>query len=179
METSIIARARAFALARHHGQTRKDAARTPYWTHLEEVAALVAGFGGDEEIVVAAWLHDTVEDCPPTSLGEIGAEFGPRVCAIVAEVTDDRTLDPAERKRLQIATAPAKSQAAALVKLCDKISNVRSVGETPPHDWPQWRRVAYLDWAEEVVGGLRGVPDAALVRFRAVLESARATAGQR
>jgi (p)ppGpp synthase/HD superfamily hydrolase len=178
METSIIARARAFALARHHGQTRKDAARTPYWTHLEEVAALVAGFGGDEEIVVAAWLHDTVEDCPPTSLGEIGAAFGPRVRALVAEVTDDKSLDPAERKRRQVATAPAKSPGAALVKLCDKISNVRSVGDTPPHDWPRMRRLGYLDWAEEVVAGLRDVPDAALAAFRAVLESARTAVGR-
>lgn len=179
METSIVARARAFALARHDGQTRKDLARTPYWRHLEEVAFLVAGFGGEDEVVAAAWLHDTVEDCPPTSLGEIEAAFGPRVSAIVAEVTDDKNLGAAERKRLQVVTARAKSPEAALVKLCDKISNVRSVGETPPHDWPQVRRRAYLDWAEEVVGGLRGVPEAALAAFHAVLEGARAAVGPR
>lgn len=179
METSIIVRARAFARARHDGQTRKDAARTPYWVHLEEVAALVARFGGAEDVVAAAWLHDTVEDCPPTSLGEIEAAFGPRVSAIVAEVTDDKNLDPADRKRLQVVTARAKSPEAALVKLCDKISNVRSVGEAPPHDWPRARRIAYLDWAEEVVAGLRDLPDAALAAFRAVLDSARAEVGAR
>ena len=179
METSIVARARAFALARHDGQTRKDLARTPYWRHLEEVAFLVAGFGGEDEVVAAALLHDTVEDCPPTSLAEIETVFGPRVAAIVAEVTDDKNLDAAERKRLQVATARAKSPGAALVKLCDKIGNVRSVGETPPHDWPQTRRIAYLDWAEEVVAGLRDLPEAAAAAFRTVLESARVTVGPR
>lgn len=91
MQTSVIEGARAFALARHSGQTRKEVSETPYWKHLEEVASLVAGFGGDEEVVAAAWFHDTVEDCPPTSFAEIGAAFGPRVSAIVAEVTDAGT----------------------------------------------------------------------------------------
>lgn len=179
MEMSMIARACAFAEERHRGQTRKDRARTPYLAHPEEVARLVAGFGGGEAAVAAAWLHDTVEDCPPTSLDEIGAVFGPVVARIVAEVTDDKALAKAERKRLQVVRAPSKSAEAALVKLCDKISNVRSVGDTPPQDWPRTRRLAYLDWAEEVVAGLRDVPDAALAAFRAVLESARAAVAPR
>lgn len=173
MEMTIVARARAFAEARHHGQTRKDGARTPYVAHLDEVATLVARFGGGEEVVAAAWLHDTVEDCPPTSLDEIGAAFGPAVRRIVAEVTDDKALAKAERKRLQIAHAPSKSPGAALVKICDKISNVRSVGATPPADWPQVRRRAYLDWAEAVVAGLRHVSPEARAAFAATLDEAR------
>lgn len=174
METSIVARARAFAEARHEGQTRKDRHRRPYVTHLAEVAQLAARFGGGEEVVAAAWLHDTVEDCPPTSLAEIETAFGATVRAIVAEVTDDKRLDKAERKRLQVAHAPSKSPEAALLKVCDKISNVRSVGATPPADWPRERRRAYLDWAAQVVAGLRGVPPEARQSFAAALADARA-----
>ncbi len=174
MEMSIVARARAFAEDRHRGQTRKDGAGTPYAAHLEEVACLVARFGGGEAAVAAAWLHDTVEDCPPTSLDEIGAAFGPVVRRIVAEVTDDKALAKAERKRLQVIRAPSKSAEAALVKFCDKISNVRSVGATPPVDWPLARRRAYLDWAEAVVAGLRHLPAEARAAFAATLGAARA-----
>lgn len=179
MDMSIIARARAFAEERHRGQTRKDGAGTPYLAHLEEVAALVAGFGGGEAVVAAAWLHDTVEDCPPTSLDEIGAAFGPVVARIVAEVTDDKALAKAERKRLQVALAPSKSAEAALVKLCDKISNVRSVGATPPVAWPLARRRAYLDWAEAVVAGLGHLPAEARAAFSATLGEARSALDRR
>ena len=143
-----------------------------------EVAELVARFGGSPEAVAAAWLHDTVEDCPPTSFEEIGRHFGPAVCGIVAEVTDDRTLGRAVRKRRQVEAAPGKSPEAALIKLCDKISNVRSVGETPPVNWSRDRRVAYLDWAVEVVAALPAVPGQARAHFATVLAEARAALGQ-
>ncbi len=173
----LIEKARAFAIARHAGQFRKDAARNPYISHPAEVADLVSEFGGRSEAVAAGWLHDTVEDCPPTSLAEITVDFGPSVAAIVAELTDDKTLPKAERKRLQIAGAAAKSADAALVKLCDKISNVRSVGATPPRYWSMARRLAYLDWAETVVAGLNGLSDAALARFRQVTRTSREQIG--
>lgn len=173
METSIIERARAFALARHSGQTRKDVPETPCWKHLEEVASRVAGSGGDEGGVAAAWFHDTVEDCPPTSLAEIGAAFGPRFSAIVAEAADDKNLDTAERKQLRVATAGTRSPEAASVKPCDKMSNVGSVGETPPCDWSQARRSACLHRAEAVVSRL-DLADAPRAGFRAVPDCARA-----
>ncbi len=179
MEMSMIARACAFAEERHRGQTRKDRARTPYLAHPEEVARLVAGFGGGEAAVAAAWLHDTVEDCPPTSLDEIGAVFGPVVARIVAEVTDDKALAKAERKRLQVVRAPSKSAEAALVKLCDKISNVRSLGASPPVAWPLARRRACLDWAEAVVAGLGHLPAEARAAFAATLREARGALDRR
>lgn len=173
METSLIAHARAFAEDRHRGQTRKDRAARPYRVHLEEVAGLVARFGGADEVIAAAWLHDTVEDCPPTRLVEIEAAFGATVGSIVAEVTDDKSLDKAERKRRQVAGAAEKSPEAALVKVCDKISNARSVGATPLKNWPAARLGAYLDWAEEVVARLPAVPAAARLEFAAALAAAR------
>lgn len=146
---------------------------TPYIEHPEEVAALVARFGGDEIAVCAAWLHDTVEDCPPTSVEEIAEAFGPDVASVVAELTDDKALPKAERKRLQVVRAPKKSVRACLVKLADKCSNCRSIIETPPHGWDDARRMAYIDWSEQVVGGLAHCPDPGLVHFRAIVARAR------
>ena len=73
------------------------------------------------------------------------------------EVTDDKALIKAERKRLQIEHAPHLSREAKLVKLADKICNVRDVASAPPADWPLERRREYFDWAKRVVDGLRGV----------------------
>ena len=85
-----------------------------------------------------ALLHDTVEDIQ-TSLAEIEAQFGARVAGIVAEVTDDKTLDKAERKRLQVSKAATKPEGAKLIKLADKISNLADILEHPPATWPQTR----------------------------------------
>jgi guanosine-3',5'-bis(diphosphate) 3'-pyrophosphohydrolase len=65
-------------------------------------------------------------------------------------------LPKAERKRLQIEHAPHLSQEAKLVKLADKIANLRDVTDHPPSEWPLERRREYFDWAKRVVDGLRG-----------------------
>ena len=170
--TDPVAKARAFASRAHAGQTRKGPSAQPYIAHPEEVATLVAEFGGDSVAIAAAWLHDTVEDCAPT-LADIEAEFGPDIAAVVAEVTDAPGLPSAERKRRQVAHAPHKSRAAALIKLADKISNVRSIARTPP-DWTDARKRAYLDWAEAVVAALPALPQTGIARFEATLADARA-----
>jgi len=151
--TDPVAAARAFACARHDGQRRKDAAGAPYALHLAEVAALVTRFGGDARARAAAWLHDTVEDTDTTA-AEIAARFGPEIAAIVAELTDDKSLPKAARKRAQVTHAPGRSAAAAQVKLCDKASNCAAVGFTPPVDWDDDRRRAYLAWGAEVAAAL-------------------------
>lgn len=168
-----IARAQAFAETAHDGQIRKGRNAEPYIAHVAEVAAAVAAFGGSDEQVVAAWLHDTVEDCGVT-LATLAAEFGAEVAALVAELTDDKSLPKAERKRLQIVNAPGKSQAVALVKICDKMSNVRTVADSPPVHWSMERRAAYLDWAETVVNGLPVGLEAARRAFAATLSASRA-----
>lgn len=174
----LIERARAFAHAAHDGQTRKGVAQEPYVVHLEEVAALVAGAGGDAATVAAAWLHDTVEDCA-IPLSRIEADFGPRVTAMVAEVSDDKALAKAERKRLQVVNAPHKSPGAALIKICDKTSNVRTVGHSPALGWDRARQDAYLDWAETVVAALPSGADPMRATFAAALAEARAAVARR
>ncbi|XP_014677320.1 PREDICTED: guanosine-3',5'-bis(diphosphate) 3'-pyrophosphohydrolase MESH1-like, partial [Priapulus caudatus] len=110
----------------------------------------------DTDVIQAALLHDTVEDTD-TSLAEIESVFGARVCAIVAEVTDDKSLPKAERKRQQVAHAAHASRGAKLVKLADKLYNVRDLARATPAGWDAARVAEYVAWAERVVRGLRGV----------------------
>ena len=112
--------------------------------------------GGDVVLVLAGLLHDTIEDTE-TTLDELEAEFGHEVAELVAEVSDDKTLEKAERKRLQIEKAPAKSDRAKMLKLADKTSNLHSIIHSPPVDWSPERKREYFKWAGEVVVGCRGV----------------------
>ena len=164
--------ARAFALRAHEGQTRKGAAAEPYAVHVAEVAELVALWGGGPEAVAAAWLHDTVEDCGVTPEA-LDRRFGPRVAALVAELTDDKTLPKAERKRLQRVNAPGKSPDAALIKLADKTSNLRSLQNSPPAHWPAERQLAYVDWAADVVAVLLALPQVLRDGFAVLAEQTR------
>jgi guanosine-3',5'-bis(diphosphate) 3'-pyrophosphohydrolase len=149
----------ADAAARWHvHQRRKGPAAEPYINHLLEVAMLVAqaSQGNDPNLVIAALLHDAIEDCEvPRKL--IAATFGEEVAAIVSEVTDDKKLPKAKRKRKQIETAADKSPKAKLLKLADKTSNLRAIAASPPADWSVKRRIEYVDWALAVAQGLRGV----------------------
>ena len=155
--TLLLARALRFAAERHAGQKRKGAKGEPHLNHLAEVADLVARatHGRDPELVAAALLHDTVEDTA-TDHAELVARFGQDVADLVAEATDDTTLPKAERKRLQIVHAPSRTPRAKILKIADKISNLRALARDPPPDWPPERRRDYVNWAREVVAGLRG-----------------------
>jgi len=154
---NAILRALAFAASKHRDQRRKGARAQPFINHAIEVADLVARVGGvdDPAILQAAILHDTLEDTTTTS-SELEAEFGARVTAMVAEVTDDKLLPIADRKRLQVERAPRLSRAARLIRLADKISNVRAIGHDPPLDWSLERRRAYVNWSGQVIEGCRG-----------------------
>jgi (p)ppGpp synthase/HD superfamily hydrolase len=165
-------RAEEFARRCHAGQVRKGAAQEPYTVHLEEVASFVASEGGSESAICAAWLHDTVEDCPPTSFEDIEAEFGNVVADIVRELTDDKSLDKAERKQLQIINAAHKSEAACLVKIADKTSNLRSLANSPPPDWDYQRRSDYVVWAAKVVSSLAHQPEGAIQKFLNAVDAA-------
>lgn len=92
---------------------------------------------------MAALLHDVVEDTG-TSFPEIEYSFGTEVCNIVREVTDDKTLEKAERKRLQIENAPKKSHKAKLVILADKLHNLRDLQKATPTSWSQDRVKEYF-----------------------------------
>ena len=161
----LISRAERFARVCHEGQFRKGKAKEPYVNHLEEVAKLTERWGGGENAIAAAWLHDTVEDCPPISFADLALLFGDKIADIVAELTDDKSLPKAERKRKQVENASHKSNDASLVKLADKTSNVGAISKSPPADWSLERRLAYLNWANEVVERLPLTPKEGLDEF--------------
>ena len=161
----LLNRAERFARVRHEGQFRKGKAQEPYTIHLEEVAALVERWSGSERAIAAAWLHDTVEDCPPTSVAELEALFGKEIAGIVAELTDDKSLPKAERKKQQILNAPKKSNEASLVKLAYKTSNIRAIANSPPDGWSLERRLEYIGWANTVVGHLPLLPKEGFAEF--------------
>jgi len=144
-----------FAARAHSGQLRKGAAAEPYVNHVIEVAALLADHGAPIDIVVAGLLHDTVEDTAITE-ADLVTNFGADVAAIVMEATDDKTLPKEVRKGLQVTHASAHSSAGKMVKLADKIANLRAIAESPPVSWDHARQVEYVGWAGRVAGGLKG-----------------------
>lgn len=154
----LITAALDFAARKHAGQRRKDATAEPYLNHLAEVAQLLAEAteGEDAILVAGGLLHDSIEDTGTTH-AELVAAFGVEVADLVREVTDDKSLPKAERKRLQILHAPHKSPRAKLLKLADKTSNLRALLASPPVDWPLVRQQDYFAWAADVVAGCRGI----------------------
>jgi len=148
----------AFAAAKHRNQRRKDAQASPYINHPIALANVLANEGGiaDPAVLCAAVLHDTIEDTE-TKADELVRLFGDKVASIVLEVTDDKSLPKEVRKKLQIEHAPHLSPEAMLVKLADKICNLRDILASPPADWPIARKQAYFDWAAQVVAGIRGI----------------------
>ncbi|XP_008335319.1 guanosine-3',5'-bis(diphosphate) 3'-pyrophosphohydrolase MESH1 [Cynoglossus semilaevis] len=146
-----------FAAEKHRNQRRKDVDSTPYINHPIGVAQILSHEGGitDIEVLQAALLHDTVEDTD-TTFAELEAKFGQTVARIVSEVTDDKSLPKQERKRLQVDHAPHSSNQAKLVKLADKLYNLRDLNRCTPVGWTAQRTQEYFVWASEVVKGLRG-----------------------
>lgn len=153
-----ILQAAHFAALKHSRQRRKNRDATPYINHPIEVAAHLSNVGEvvDEDILIAALLHDTIEDTE-TSKEELEELFGARIAGIVVECTDDKSLEKAERKRLQIVHAPHRSPEAKMVKIADKTCNLRSILSDPPADWDMARQRDYFMWAEKVLDGLLGV----------------------
>ncbi len=150
-------RALNFAAEKHRSQKRKDAEASPYINHPIQLCLVLSEEGGidDPDVLMAALLHDTIEDTE-TTYDDLRERFGAKVADVVMEVTDDKTLPKTERKRLQVEHAASLSDAAKLVKLADKICNVRDVAKSPPHWWPIERRLEYFDWSKAVVDALRG-----------------------
>ena len=175
VSTTILLKAVQFAAIKHQTQRRKDVDASPYINHPIEVAHLLAEVGGitDLTTLVAAILHDTIEDTETTP-GELEVLFGPMVREVVEEVTDDKSLDKAVRKELQISHAPTLSCRAKAIKLADKIANVGDVVSHPPPNWPLARRTDYLDWTEKVVAGCRGTNDPLERHYDEVLKKGRA-----
>jgi guanosine-3',5'-bis(diphosphate) 3'-pyrophosphohydrolase len=162
----LILKALDFAAFKHRDQRRKDAQASPYINHPIALASVLVGEGGVSEPVVlaAALLHDTLEDTQTTA-GELRAAFGDAITRVVEEVTDDKSLLKAERKRLQVEHAASISREAKLVKLADKICNVRDMANHPPAKWDLTRRREYFEWAKAVVDRMRGIHPALERKF--------------
>lgn len=176
---AVLLRTLHFAAHKHRDQRRKGEEATPYVNHLIEVVELLAREGNVTDLITlqAAILHDTLEDTRTTA-GELEAMFGAEVRQVVEEMTDDKRLPKAERKRLQIEQAPGLSARAKVIKVADKISNILGIIRTPPAGWSLERRREYLDWSDRVVAGCRGentalekLYDETVVKGRRVLEA--------
>lgn len=144
-----------FAAEKHKSQTRKNKAKTPYISHPIGVANNLVTIGEvkDPALIIAALLHDTVEDTQ-TTFDEISQRFGQEVCGYVRELTDDKKLSTEERKRLQVINASHKSPGAAQIKCADNLYNLNDLLNNPPEGWSRQRIDQYFEWAESVVSRL-------------------------
>jgi guanosine-3',5'-bis(diphosphate) 3'-pyrophosphohydrolase len=152
-----LLKAIGFAAEKHRHQRRKDPEASPYINHPIDLANVLLHEGGvrDTTVLIAAILHDTLEDTETTP-EELAALFGGEIRNLVMEVTDNKKLKKRKRKELQIKHGPHLTRKARLVKLADKICNLRDVASNPPTRWPLKRQIEYFDWAKAVIDSLRG-----------------------
>lgn len=175
-QLTMVLKAADAAARWHVHQRRKGASAEPYINHLLEVATLVAKAtsGNDPDLVIAALLHDAIED-QEVPRGVIANTFGEDVATLVEEVTDDKSLDKQVRKQLQIETAGKKSDRAKILKLADKTSNLFAIAASPPSDWSVKRRLEYVSWARAVAAGLKGVSPPLEQQFEEAADAAACT----
>ena len=174
----LILKAIRFSAEKHNDQRRKDARSSPYINHPIQVAETLWTVGDvrDSALLVAAILHDTIEDTATTS-EEIRENFGEEVLALVLEVTDDKSLPKQVRKQLQVENAPHKTREAKLLKLADKINNLNDIIKSTPSNWSLERKQEYLLWTEKVVAGLRGASPKLESYYDAVLAKGKRSLG--
>jgi (p)ppGpp synthase/HD superfamily hydrolase len=169
MTSSRFISACSFAVLRHKDQKRKAANRTtiPYVVHPLAVAQILCEIGiNDEDVLIAAVLHDTLEDTKTTP-EELRFKFGDRVLGIVQECTDDPTLDREAQRLMQVKSAPHKSYPAKLVKCADKTDNMRDLVRCPP-GWETWKIRKYAEQGRAVVQALNSaneLPQALISAF--------------
>ena len=153
----LLFKAIDFAAKKHRHQRRKDPEASPYINHPIDLANVLVQEARvmDTTVLIAAILHDTLEDTETTP-AELAAAFGNEVRDIVIEVTDNKKLKKRKRKELQVKHGPHLTRKAQLVKLADKICNLRDVAANPPARWPLKRQIEYFDWAKSVIDAMRG-----------------------
>jgi guanosine-3',5'-bis(diphosphate) 3'-pyrophosphohydrolase len=154
---TLLLNALSFAARQHRDQRRKNVDTSPYINHPIAVAQILCSEASidDVEILCAALLHDTIENTKTTPQ-MLEERFGAAIAEIVSEVTDDKRLSPLERKRRQVEHAPSLSGPTGLIKIADKIANLRDVAHDPPTKWSLKRRREYFGWAQQVADQLRG-----------------------
>lgn len=148
---SLVLRAAEYAAHQHRNQ-RRQPGDVPYINHPIGVARLIEDVGGvhDPLILAGALLHDTVEDTQATP-EDLISRFGTEVASVVAEVTDDKGLSKVARKKHQIVHAATLSDPARVIKLADKLYNLRSTTVNPIPTWDLMRIRGYLNWGYHVV----------------------------
>ena len=157
MKMKKVIKAVNFAALAHKDQKRKDIEQTPYINHPLKVADILIDNGvEDEDTIVAAILHDVIEDTD-FCYDDIVCDFSKEIADLVLEVSDDKSLPKDERKRLQIEHAPFLSDKAKLIKIADKIANLEDILFSAPVGWTKERRIKYFEWANEVVKGAKGI----------------------
>ncbi len=147
-EMAKVVRAAYFAGEKHKDQRRSDKEETPYINHPLELASILVdeGMVDNVDVICAALLHDTIEDTDTTA-EELITVFGPTVAGIVLEVTNDMTQSSANRRIQEAAKIPKLSVHAKLVKLADKIANIRDISTMPPVGWTLEKKQAYFDFS--------------------------------
>lgn len=161
----MIEKAIAFATQAHEGQVRKGTAR-PFILHPLEVGKIVATMTEDEEVISAAILHDTIEDCESVTEAVIRREFTGRVASLVAQESEDKSKSWMERKSATIAHLKVAPKEIQMIGLADKLSNMRDIDR----DYPEcgedlWNRFRMKN--KEVIGWY----------YKSIRESLRASMG--
>ena len=134
-----------FAAIRHSAQRRKGPDAAPYVNHLIEVASLVANVGrvDDEDVLIAAVLHDVLEDTPTTAT-EVEERFGSRVLRFVQALSDDKSLPRRRRREITLQELPQMEVPVHVIKLADLASNIKLL----PPNWTKEHQLEYLEWSE-------------------------------
>lgn len=180
--SAAVERALRVALDAHDGQVRKGLDPVPYIVHPMHVALMLTRLTDDPEVLIAAVLHDVVEDCVEWDVERVAREFGERVASIVAELTEDKSKSWAERKRGAIDGVEVLSVEALTVKACDKLHNLRTLAldleraTDPAHVWRTFRggREGTLRMDEELIAALAARLDPSIAEdLRAALEACR------
>lgn len=123
----MVNKAIDFAVWAHKGQFRKGTG-IPFILHPMEVGVIVSKMTFDEEVISAAFLHDTVEDCPQVSIEMIREEFGDRVASMVDCESEDKSKTWMERKSHTISYIKEKApREVCYIALADKLANIRSL----------------------------------------------------
>ena len=149
---AFMAKALYFATLAHEQQRRKTG-DVPYIKHPIGVANYAINAKvQNPNVIVACYLHDVVEDTFVT-IEDIEEHFGPKIAKFVAEVTDDKNLSKVERKKGQIEHSKHISKEAKIVKLCDKLYNLKDLVRNPI--WEPERVQGYFVWSYIIVNNMR------------------------
>ena len=161
-----FAEAVEYAAVKHHGQLRKGE-DAPYIVHPLRAARLVMQAApklGYETAVIAAVLHDTLEDTT-ASHSDLVARFGAKVADVVAELTDESAGPIHDRKAAQAAKALNMSVMARIVKIADQTDNVNDVAYHPAVDWSDEKRMEYIDLSSKVVQACQAEDNPVITRL--------------